>query len=269
MHTNFDIYVFIPKVTDQWIHLWHNHAEVSKYKSNNNHTCHKHVPKLTFIYSKTFNLFSFRSFEYERIWWDLFRTGVIRTEFDNQMTMIFCFLRRCFLSAITAKTFTGPWLCIWVTRRVSYEKKELLTFRKHLSSPPVFWWARVAHLYGFLCCAIMCLYVMSSLLWCPLRFPHKNDVWFVFASSCLFVCLNYLRCLCLSGCDGVRHVLCCVFLRIVCPVLPFSLDCPFLIAPSVFSNVYLKTLKWLCWVFVLFFFVLCALCCQFLSIVHF
>ena len=134
---------------------------------------------------------------------------------------------------------------------------------------PVFWWARVAHLYGFLCCAIMCLYVMSSLLWCPLRFPHKNDVWFVFASSCLFVCLNYLRCLCLSACDGVRHVLCCVFLRIVCPVLPFSLDCPFLIAPSVFSNVYLKTLKWLCWVFVLFFFVLCALCCQFLSIVHF
>ena len=26
-----------------------------------------------------------------------------------------------------------------------------------------------------------------------------------------------------------------------CPVLPVSLDCPFLIAPSVFSNVYIKT----------------------------
>ena len=33
---------------------------------------------------------------------------------------------------------------------------------------------------------------------------------------------------------------CCVvlFLRIVCTVLPVSLGCPFLIAPSVLSNVY-------------------------------
>ena len=32
-----------------------------------------------------------------------------------------------------------------------------------------------------------------------------------------------------------------VFLRLVCPVLPVSLDCPFFIAPSVFSNIYLLT----------------------------
>ena len=38
---------------------------------------------------------------------------------------------------------------------------------------------------------------------------------------------------------------CCVFvlfvfvLCLVCPMLPVSVDCPFLIAPSVFSNVYL------------------------------
>jgi hypothetical protein len=32
---------------------------------------------------------------------------------------------------------------------------------------------------------IMCHYVLSSVLWCPLRFPHKNDVRFVFAPSCL------------------------------------------------------------------------------------
>ena len=31
---------------------------------------------------------------------------------------------------------------------------------------------------------------------------------------------------------------CCIFLHIVYPVLPVSLDCPFLIAPLVFSNVY-------------------------------
>jgi hypothetical protein len=38
---------------------------------------------------------------------------------------------------------------------------------------------------------------------------------------------------------GVQHILCCVFLRLVYPMLPVSLDCPFLIASSVFSNVYL------------------------------
>ena len=30
---------------------------------------------------------------------------------------------------------------------------------------------------------------------------------------------------------------------IVCPRLPVSLDCPFLVAPSVFSNVYLLLLS--------------------------
>jgi hypothetical protein len=37
--------------------------------------------------------------------------------------------------------------------------------------------------------------------------------------------------------------LCCLFVLLVfflCIVLPFSLDCPFLIAPSVFSNIYLQ-----------------------------
>jgi hypothetical protein len=48
---------------------------------------------------------------------------------------------------------------------------------------------------------------------------------------------------CLFAYSGVRHILrcvfvCFVFLRLVCPGLPVSLDCPFLIAPSVFSNVY-------------------------------
>ena len=25
-----------------------------------------------------------------------------------------------------------------------------------------------------MCCSIMCFYVLSSVLWCPLRFPHKK-----------------------------------------------------------------------------------------------
>ena len=53
----------------------------------------------------------------------------------------------------------------------------------------------------------------------------------------------YLRYLCLLANSGVQHILCCVFvlcfLRLVYPMLLVSADCPFLIAPSVFSNVYL------------------------------
>jgi len=51
----------------------------------------------------------------------------------------------------------------------------------------------------------------------------------------------YLRYLSLFAHSGVQHILCCVFvfLGLVYPMLPVSLESPFLIAPSVFSNVYL------------------------------
>jgi len=39
----------------------------------------------------------------------------------------------------------------------------------------------------------------------------------------------------------VQHVLWCVYLRIVYPILSVSQDCPFLIVPSVLSNVYSQT----------------------------
>jgi len=49
-------------------------------------------------------------------------------------------------------------------------------------------------------------------------------------------CLNYLCCVCCHG--GVKHILCWVgFFHLVCPVLLILLDCQFLVAPSVFSNV--------------------------------
>jgi hypothetical protein len=44
--------------------------------------------------------------------------------------------------------------------------------------------------------------------------------------------------------SGVQHILCCVFVLfffVLCTLLPISLDCLFLIAPSIFSNVYLYT----------------------------
>ena len=47
-------------------------------------------------------------------------------------------------------------------------------------------------------------------------------------------CLSYL---CLFVHSGVQHILCCAFLRLVYLMLPVSLGCPFLIAPSIISNV--------------------------------
>ena len=70
--------------------------------------------------------------------------------------------------------------------RVSYKKQELITLREHLGSPPVFLVGSMLLIFlVFMCCLIMYLYVLSSMLWCPLRFPHKHDVLSVFTSSCL------------------------------------------------------------------------------------
>jgi len=51
--------------------------------------------------------------------------------------------------------------------------------------------------------------------------------------------MSYLRYLCLFPHSGVQQILFCVFLRLVYLMLSASLNCPFLIAPLVFSNVYL------------------------------
>ena len=58
-----------------------------------------------------------------------------------------------FLSPITANTFTELDCIIWVTRRVSYKKQELLALREHMTS---------ARIISLLCCPIMCLYIRCS-----------------------------------------------------------------------------------------------------------
>ena len=51
--------------------------------------------------------------------------------------------------------------------------------------------------------------------------------------------MSYKRYFCLLAYSGVQHILCFVFLRLVYPMLPVSLDCSFVcITPAVFSNVY-------------------------------
>ena len=55
--------------------------------------------------------------------------------------------------------------------------------------------------------------------------------------------VSYLRYLCLFVHSGVQNIVLCfcfVFLRLVYLMLPVSLDSPFLIAPTVFSNVYVQ-----------------------------
>ena len=76
-----------------------------------------------------------------------------------------------------------PDFTIWVRRWVSCRKQELLTIRKHLCPPLIFWW--------YQCCSFFLVF-------------------------------------------------CVVLFYFVCPMLPVSLDCSFLILPSVFSDVYLQ-----------------------------
>jgi hypothetical protein len=55
--------------------------------------------------------------------------------------------------------------------------------------------------------------------------------------------MSYLRYLCLFVHGGVQNILCCVFLGLLYPMLPVSRSgLFFLIAPSVFSNVYLQNI---------------------------
>ena len=58
----------------------------------------------------------------------------------------------------------------------------------------------------FLCCPIMCLYVLSFVLWCPLRFPHKT------MSLLPVVCRRAHILFTLFSYSGVQYILCCVFI---------------------------------------------------------
>ena len=63
----------------------------------------------------------------------------------------------------------------------------------------------------FLCCPIICLYILSSVLWRPLRFPHKNDVWFVLPPAlCRKVHVLLIMCVCLR--IAMSNTYCVVFL---------------------------------------------------------
>jgi hypothetical protein len=79
----------------------------------------------------------------------------------------------------------------------------------------------------------------------PLRniYISKDNGSFTFyvdisCGSSFLVFYIVLICVCTVVSNKYCVVFCFVFLRLVCPMLPISLDCPFLIASSVLSKVY-------------------------------
>jgi hypothetical protein len=87
---------------------------------------------------------------------------------------IFYFLRRCCLSSITAKALTILDCAHEWHDGCFIRSRSCLPFTSTPVHPRYFGGVRVAHLLSFLCCLIMCLYVLSLVLWCPLRFPHET-----------------------------------------------------------------------------------------------
>lgn len=73
---------------------------------------------------------------------------------------------------------------------------------------------------------------------------RKNNHYIFNLMECLVI-LNrlflYLQSKIVLGRESGQTIIYC--LRLVCHVLPVSLDCPFLIAPAIFSNVYIRS-KW-------------------------
>ena len=98
-------------------------------------------------------------------------------------------------------------------------------------------------------CTLCCQFLWIVYFWLPL--------WYSLTFICPVSCVPYV-----TSFSGL-YILDCPFgilwrlfvLCLVYSMLPVSLDCPFCIAPLVFSEVYLSC-------------VLCTLCCQILWIVH-
>jgi len=123
-------------------------------------------------------------------------------------------------------------------------------------------------------CFIICLYVLSFMMGNPLRFPNKTMLYsslppiacmtdvvlFFYVCVCLRITVSkasllynivivihdYLGSPPVFDVINVAHPFCalcfdcyCVCLIVAYPILPESLDCAFLIAASVLSNIYL------------------------------
>jgi hypothetical protein len=137
---------------------------------------------------------------------------------DNES---FTFYVDLYLSSITANTW--PDLTVYMSNTTDVLCE---TGTAYLSREPEF---TRDFLVGFVLLIILVLllsyYVCFRVVMSPLWFPHTNDVRFVGGL------MSYLCYLCLFAYSGAQHILRCVSrfvcLRLVYPMLPVSLDCPF------------------------------------------
>jgi len=155
---------------------------------------------------------------------------IYKGKMDSPLTHIYMTASYSWLDIGTSIQSGGAKLVVWIkTSSISEIIRSYKYFPHVLKTPTLACkWMSGDHLFSFLCCVIMCLDFLSSVLWCPLWFLHKT----MFGLSFLPVVCRRVHVLFTS----FAHI--GVQLRLVCPMLPISLDCPFLIAPSVFSNVY-------------------------------
>jgi hypothetical protein len=61
------------------------------------------------------------------------------------------------------------WGAGWIARQIQLSVKSATSSLSRLDNI-------CSNFILFLCYPIMCLYILSSVLWCPLRYPHKNNV---------------------------------------------------------------------------------------------
>ena len=100
------------------------------------------------------------------------------------------------------------------------KKQKLLTLPEHLSSHRFVGGVRAAHRFRSLCCPTMCVCVLDSVLWCPLRFPHttmfgsslppvvcRSVLFMLFVFVCVQWCLTHVV-LCFWFCWSSSYVPC-------------------------------------------------------------
>jgi hypothetical protein len=107
----------------------------------------------------------------------------------SQMTIDLYFIHRCFVSSMALPRLL-PHLTVYTSNTTGVPSEAGTPYL--LQSSPCFLVGSVLLIFVCLWCPIMCLYILSSVLWCP----HKTDVLFVFTSSCLSEdsCLIYIIC---------------------------------------------------------------------------
>ena len=96
------------------------------------------------------------------------------------------------------------------------------------------------------CCSFFVVVLLCvSTFWvpcCDSRYDFQIKMMFVHLYLQLFVGgpISNLRYVCMLAHSGVQHILCCVFCFVFLRLV-YSLDFTFVIATSIFSNVYLET----------------------------